>query len=113
MSPTARDLVRVLQTDPDLWNAVAGLQANMVMRVALDALRKEAGPDGWYPLVKLQAWVGRRLSFLPKEEGKRKQWKEHVLQICRDNPIHFVVRGTQHVGLRGVEDTASAVSTNS
>ena len=90
--------------------AKRGISEKKVMRVALDALRKEAGPDGWYPLVKLQAWVGRRLSFLPKEEGKRKQWKEYVLQICRDNPIHFIVRGTQHVGLRGVEDTASAVS---
>ncbi len=90
--------------------AKRGISEKKVMRVALDGLRKEAGPDGWFPLVKLQAWVGRRLMFLPKEEGKRKQWKEHLLQICRDYPMHFVVRGTQHVGLRGeVVDTTSTV----
>ncbi len=89
-----------------------GISDKKVMRVALDGLRKEAGPDGWFLLVKLQAWVGRRLSFLPKEEGKRKQWKEHLLQICRDNPTHFVVRGTQHVGLRGEVDTPSTGDTS-
>ncbi len=89
-----------------------GISEKKLMRVALDALKKEAGPDGWFPLVKLQAWVGRRLSFLPKEEGKRKQWKEHLLQICRDYPMHFVVRGTQHVGLRGEVDTTSTVDTS-
>ena len=90
-----------------------GISEKKVMRVALDALRKEAGPDGWFPLVKLQAWVGRRLMFLPKEEGKRKQWKEHLLQICRDYPTHFVVRGTQHVGLRGeVVDTKRVVESD-
>ena len=85
-----------------------GISEKRVIRVVLDALRKEAGPDGWLPLVKLQAWVGKRLGFLPKEEGKRKQWKEHLLHICRDNPMHFVMRGTQHIGL----NTTSTVNTS-
>jgi pseudouridine synthase len=92
--------------------AKRGISEKRVIRVVLDALRKEAGPDGWFPLMKLQAWVGKRLNFLPKEEGKRKQWKEHLLQICRENPLHFVVRGTQHVGLRGEKNTASTLDTS-
>lgn len=89
--------------------AKRGISEKQIKRTMIDALRKEARPDGLFPILKLVAWVGKRLNFTPKEEGKRNKWKEYILHICRDNPKNFVVRGTQHVGLRGKDDTTSMV----
>lgn len=69
-----------------------------VMREVVGALKRE--PTGWLPIATLQKQVGKRLHFLPKKEGMRKQWKEQLLRICRDNPTSFIFRGTQNIGLR-------------
>ena len=72
------------------------------MREVVMALKRE--PTGWLSIATLQKQVGKRLDFLPKKEGIRKQWKEQLLQICRDNPSRLVFRGTQNIGLRGKVD---------
>lgn len=76
------------------------LPETKVMREIVEALKRE--PTGWLSIASLQKQVGRRLNFLPKKEGMRKQWKEQLLQICRDNPTRLVFRGTQNIGLRKV-----------
>lgn len=75
------------------------LPETKVMREVVEALKRE--PTGWLPITTLQRQVGKRLNFLPKKEGIRKQWKEQLRQVCRDNPTRLVFRGTQYIGLRG------------
>jgi 23S rRNA pseudouridine2604 synthase len=79
--------------------AKRGITEKQVKRKIIDALRKDAGPDGLLSITKLVSWVGKSLSFTPKEEGKRNKWKEYLLQVCRAHPKNFIMRGTQHVGL--------------
>lgn len=82
--------------------AATMLPETKVMREVVMALKRE--PTGWLSIATLQKQVGKRLDFLPKKEGIRKQWKEQLLQICRDNPSRLVFRGTQNIGLRGKVD---------
>lgn len=79
--------------------AKRGITEKQVKRKIIDALRKDPGPEGLLSITKLVSWVGKSLSFTPKEEGKRNKWKEYLLQVCRAHPKNFAVRGTQHVGL--------------
>jgi 23S rRNA pseudouridine2604 synthase len=89
--------------------AKRGITEKQVKRKIIDALRKDAGPEGLLSITKLVSWVGKSLSFTPKEEGKRNKWKDYLLQVCRAHPKNFVMRGTQHVGLSDRNDRTSTV----